>query len=335
MMESFRTDDGAVGKYVHSDGSETAIKCVPSQSTFIRPDGTYETKHTDRHKYSIFISVSVGCFLKCPQCWLTLKDSKYVKLTAARVLANVQEALAAEVLANPAIKDRYVKVCWMGMGDALSQPTIVQEVTLQLLEWITTNGYAAGLDSVDLSTVGPSTKANWLDTFVQLNQALTHFTHNPHNLAVEQAQVSNIERYATRSTFRIFYSLHSAVQSTRDVIAPNTALLADITPTLHKVNESGLTLIFHQLFVEGINSTPTEVSSLVDYLAQFPNNEFRVLRYNECSRSPYREWSEIDNAVETLIKSHPMVKVQQSAGSEVAAACGQFLVTQTRVHLTR
>ena len=64
-----------------------------------------------------------------------------------------------------------------------------------------------------------------------------------------------------------------------------------------------------------------------DFLgAHFPDKELRVLRYNFCNKSPFREMDSIDLAVTQIAASHARLKVQTSAGKEVAAACGQFLV---------
>ena len=50
-MEVYRTTDGAVAKYVHNDGSETAIKTTP----IVEYGGVYG-KVTN--KYNVFISTS-------------------------------------------------------------------------------------------------------------------------------------------------------------------------------------------------------------------------------------------------------------------------------------
>lgn len=59
-------------------------------------------------------------------------------------------------------------------------------------------------------------------------------------------------------------------------------------------------------------------------------SELRVLRYNHCDRSPYREWPSIEQALATLAHGVSRLKVQESAGAEVAAACGQFLAAYPR-----
>ena len=76
-FDVYRTEDGTVSKYIHEDGSETAIKLVKSTQNVLNPiTNTMDKVESDRNKYSIFISCSVGCFMKCKFCHLTLKNSK-------------------------------------------------------------------------------------------------------------------------------------------------------------------------------------------------------------------------------------------------------------------
>lgn len=325
--EVFRTDDRSVAKFIHADGSETAIKCVLSQSTFADPaTGALSTRYADRNKYSIFISSSRGCYLRCPFCHLTLKNCAYRKLDAAQILRNLQAAVQLELAERPELAQRYVKLSWMGMGDALNQPALVREVSLALLDWLLAKGYARGLDSVDLSTVMPDVAETWVTEFAGLNQDLARYPHNPDSAQIEQAEWSTQERYADRSSFRLFYSLHSAIQATRDRMAPNTMPLARAVPLLQRLVASGVSVLLHHLFVAGMNDQPAELDALAALLArEFPDTELRVLRYNACDRSPYHEGSVIAELGQRLA-GHPRLKIQRSAGQEVQAACGQFIV---------
>lgn len=330
-MEAFHTDDGSVAKFIHDDGSETAVKVVKSCSNFRDADGMVHTEWVDRNKYSVFISASLGCYMKCPFCHLTIKDSAYKKLYTDQVVANVKEAIEAEIARKPEMKDRYVKLCWMGMGDAVNQPDMVHDATLELMEWLMSKGYTRGLDCVDLSTVLPPVKDDWMDRFVALNKALEKYPVNPNSFLVEQAEVSTHKVYNGRSRFRMFWSVHSAIQATRDKMVPGAMPLEKALPKLREFATSGPNLLLHQLFVENLNDSPEEVDALLALLHDnFPQQELRVLRYNFCDRSPYREWDHIDEAVARIADQHAALKVQVSAGKEVAAACGQFLVAQPR-----
>lgn len=330
-MEAFHTDDGSVAKFIHDDGSETAVKVVKSCSNFRDADGRVHTEWVDRNKYSVFISSSLGCYMKCPFCHLTIKDSAYKKLYTDQVVANVKGAIEAEIARKPEMKDRYVKLCWMGMGDAVNQPDMVHDATLELMEWLMVKGYTRGLDCVDLSTVLPPVKDGWMERFVTLNTALEKYPVNPNSFLVEQAEVSTHKAYIGRSRFRMFWSVHSAIQATRDKMVPGAMPLEKALPKLREFAKSGPNLLLHQLFVENLNDSPEEVDALLGLLHDnFPQQELRVLRYNFCDRSPYREWDHIDEAVARIADHHASLKVQVSAGKEVAAACGQFLVAQPR-----
>jgi adenine C2-methylase RlmN of 23S rRNA A2503 and tRNA A37 len=129
----------------------------------------------------------------------------------------------------------------------------------------------------------------------------------------------------------MFWSVHSAIQATRDKMVPGGMPLAQALPKLREFARMGPNLLLHQLFVENLNDTEEEVEALLDLLSNnFPEQELRVLRYNFCDRSPYREWDHIDDAVARIANQHANLKVQVSAGKEVAAACGQFLVAHPR-----
>jgi adenine C2-methylase RlmN of 23S rRNA A2503 and tRNA A37 len=328
-MEEFLTDDGTVAKFIHDDGSETAVKVVKSCSNFKNAEtGLIDTEWVDRNKYSVFISASLGCYLACKFCHLTIKGSSYKKLYTDQVVANVKEAILSELARKPEMKDRYVKLCWMGMGDALNQPDMVFDATLELMEWLMNNGYTKGLDCVDLSTVLPKVGDAWIERFRALNQALEKYPVNPDSFRIEQAEVSTQKEYKSRSRFRMFYSVHSAIQETRENMVPRAMLLKDAIPLLKRFQaDGGPNLLLHTVFVEGLNDGADEVDRLLDFLkADFSENELRVLRYNYCDRSPYREIDHIDRAVTRIAEQHAALKVQTSAGKEVAAACGQFLV---------
>ena len=328
-METFISDDGSVGKFIHNDGSETAVKVVKSCSNFHDPEtGTIATEWVDRNKYSVFISSSLGCYMACGFCHLTIKGSQYRKLDTASVVANVKEALLFELARKPEMKERYVKLCWMGMGDAVNQPDMVYEATLLLMEWIMANGYAKGLDCVDLSTVLPKVGDAWIERFHALNEALKVYPMNPESFKVEQAEVSTHDHYEGRTPFRMFYSVHSAKQETRDKMVPRALPVAQAVELLQRFRTpGGPNLMLHQLFIEDLNDSEDEVTALLHLLKQeFPGIELRILRYNFCDRSPHREWSNIDYAISRIASEHKALKVQTSAGKEVAAACGQFLV---------
>jgi len=328
-MESFITDDGTVAKFIHDDGSETAVKFSKSICNFKNPEtGLIDTEWVDRNKFSVFISASLGCYMACKFCHLTIKGSTYRKLQKDQIVANVKEAILAEIARKPEMTSRYVKLCWMGMGDAVNQPEMVHDATLELMDWLMSNQYAKGLDCVDLSTVLPKVSDAWIGHFRALNIALQKYPVNPESFKMEQAEFATQREYAARSHFRLFYSLHSAVQETREKMVPHAMPIVDAIQKLKMLEQdNGPNVLLHAVFVEGLNDGPQEVEQLLGVLKEhFVDNELRILRYNFCDRSPYREINHIDEAVLKISQEHERLKVQTSAGKEVAAACGQFLV---------
>ena len=337
MKKLLISDDKTVTKIIHDDDSETSIKTVSSCDTCIKEDGSFELNETDRNKYSVFISDSAGCYMKCKFCYLTLKDMKYQKIN--NVLPNFVESVRERIVASmdgdvPPIHDKFMKVCWMGMGDAFANTNKVKEATEQMLDYAMFKGFTKGLDGVDLSTVMPKVKhvEESLNNLKELENILVKYPMNPHNDVVvhRNKEFSNTDNfYPNRSRFRLFSPLHSAIQKTPDELIPNAMPIDEAIEALVNYSENNkYNVIFHHMFIDGFNDSDEEVDALIDLINDYDlhNYELRILRYNTCEVSTYmHESSDFKNIIRKLINVHPHVKVQVSAGSEVKAACGQFL----------
>jgi adenine C2-methylase RlmN of 23S rRNA A2503 and tRNA A37 len=339
MRELLFSDDKTVTKIVHDDNSETAIKTVSSCDTCITASGTFAVTETDRNKYSVFISDSVGCYMKCKFCYLTLKEMKYKKLHVAQIYNNVAEAIDTRALAGnlPPIQDKYVKLCWMGMGDAFTNTARVSGVSESLMDHVMLNKLAKGLDGIDLSTVMPSVKnaERELANLRELDHTLQKYPLNPHNDIVvhRDSEFSNSGIvYPQRSRFRIFYSLHSAVQATRENLIPHAMPITDAIDALLKYSEGNrYNVIFHYMFIDGFNDSDKEVTALINLIDSYAlhDYELRILRYNTCNVSTFmHESNRFGDIIARLMTAHPHVKVQVSAGSEIKASCGQFLTLE-------
>jgi adenine C2-methylase RlmN of 23S rRNA A2503 and tRNA A37 len=326
-FDVFRTADKTVSKYIHEDGSETAIKKVKSTQNVINPiTSQIETIESDRNKYSVFISCSVGCHMACKFCHLTLKGAKHYKLESDQVLNNLKEALEDQVAFDPEIKSKYIKLSWMGMGDAINKPEMVRDVTLRFLDWVFENGYAKGLDGIDLSTVMPKIKKpEFIGIFHNLENDLRQYPLNE-KYSMDNHEFRNFE-YTRKNVFRLFYSVESAIQEKRENVIPNAMPLVDAANLLNQYQASGSTLIFHHLLVEGLNDSEEELSALIHFMKKdFDQNELRILRYNYCSKSDYKESEKFISQIKSLSNNINKLKVQVSPGTEVSAACGQFIV---------
>jgi len=342
MKKLLISDDKTVVKIVHHDSSETAIKTVSSCDTVMTEDGTFEVNENDRNKYSVFISDSAGCYMKCQFCYLTLKDMAFKKLDGLDVFDNLVEALEERIYAQaddselPKIEDKFVKLCWMGMGDAIVNTKKIAAVTTSMMNYILSRKVAVGLDGVDVSTVMPKVKdvTGVLNRLKELDESLQTYPLNPHNdvLVHRNKEFSNTDTtYPDRSRFRLFYSLHSAIQESRDKLIPNAMPLDEAIPALLEYSEDNkYNVIFHHMFMDGFNDTEEEIDALIALIEKYElqNYELRILRYNTCDVSTYiHESDSFPNIIKRLMEVHPHIKVQISAGSEVKAACGQFLVT--------
>ena len=327
-FDVYRSEDGLVSKYIHEDGSETAIKLSRSIQNVVNPlTKTMETHHTERNKFSIFISSSVGCFMRCKFCHLTLKNAKHFKLEADQILSNLQEAFLDSYALHPELAQKYVKLSWMGMGDAINKSDMVYDVTKRFLDWLFEQGYVRGLDGVDLSTVMPKMSSSaWMGHFHALEAHLANYPRNP-AYAMDNVQYTN-GAYTHRNIFRLFYSIESAVQSARDVVIPNAMPLEQAVALLREYQQDGkYTVILHHLLVNDLNDSEVELEALAQLMTtQFPGNELRILRYNLCAKSMYKESDRFLQQIRYLSEHIGFIKVQVSPGSEVSAACGQFIV---------
>lgn len=333
------SDDKTVTKIVHDDDSETAIKTVSSCDTEITEDGEFKLKETDRNKFSVFISNSAGCFMKCKFCYLTLKKMKHQRIKTETLRDNFIEALRERTLASidgdlTPTHQKFIKICWMGMGDAMIASTGVKESTEFMLDYAMGNNFTVGLDGVDLSTVFPDMGyfKEALNDFKKLDEILQKYPLNPHNDVIvhRAAEYSNTEPlYQNRSRFRLFYSLHSAIQKTRDELIPNAKPLEIAIPALINYSENNkYNVIFHHMFIDGFNDSDEEIDALINLIDEYNlyDYELRILRYNTCEVSTFiHESDHFKSIIRRLTEVHSHVKVQVSAGSEVKAACGQFL----------
>jgi len=320
-MRVIHTSDLNVFKIVHDDGSETAVKTSPSVRGLVSAGGV-DRSVVDRGKYSIVVSNSVGCRMRCQFCHLTMKNAAYSALPFSRIVANVQEAMTEVARLVPDIGRRYAKLCWMGMGeDAISRPDALRRATLEIADWLIDGRLAQGIDGVDLGTVLPRTRADWVGQLAALDRELDRYATNP--------QIPS--RAEGRSRFRLFYSLHSAVQQTRNDLVPGATPLAQALPKLLAYSDGGRhNLVFHYMLWEGVNDTEAEVAALIELIERFGlwQHEIRFLRFNGCGVSPLLESTQFDAIARRVAATGIRTKVQASPGREVMAACGMFIITE-------
>lgn len=315
-MEVYKTKDNKVSKYIHDDGSETAIKTVNScGNIFNKITNKIEPIEVDRNKYTVFISSSVGCPVGCEFCYLSSKDIPYYKLKPNQIIENFKEALEENVKENEDIRKKYIKLSWMGMGDALLlDPYDLREMSEYMISWAVGNkNFAMGIDGVDISTTMPR-ECNGLP--YQLGM-LNDYLRNRHRRNPTSLK---------RSVVRVFYSLHD-IENRKKLIPMSSDVQSDLERLFEIKRIYGLNIIIHHLLLKGINDNESYIGKIKDLIKDL---ELRILRYNKCERSNFEETNKFDELVRLYAENLPKVKYQTSSGSEVKAACGMFLLKKKK-----
>lgn len=313
MHQTIVSTDKLTTKYIHEDGSETSFK--KSHSGRFTTDELIVPVTQDKNKYSLVISCSNGCQMSCTFCHLTQKQAKFEPLTEAQVEQNLKDVITDQVNIDPSIRTKTIKLCWMGMGEAILKPEMVRNVSLNVINWALDNNYASAVDGIDISTVIPKVSSRWQDTITQLVNDTKHLPRNIHN-----AQ--------NRTLVRLFYSLHSTEQELRDQIIPNAKSIDKAIADVKKLNvNSGVDLVFHYMFMDGVNDSKEQVDKLISFYKenQLTNSELRILRYNP-SVNRVDESDGLETILNELDGAIPKLKVQHSSGASVDSACGMFVV---------
>jgi adenine C2-methylase RlmN of 23S rRNA A2503 and tRNA A37 len=300
---------------VHDDGSETAIKTTPLEKF----GGVYGKVS---NKYNVFISISVGCIVGCRFCYLTTKNCPYIPLTKDDIVTNVVEAMRSEVQAKPELRGMYTKLSWMGMGDVYMDIEKMYKATIEIACILEQEKLSAGIDGVDISTTLPKVPAKGEDYISALAHSIKGFKLNPERHYYE---------LGTRHPIRVFYSLHSAFDDNRRFLIPKTISLPIATKYLKSlVDQDDVTLVIHHMFFSNLNDDDREVEELLTFLKAFEDVELRLLRFNQCEGTLFRESLDFNSIVDNIYSSHKNIKVQSSPGAEVASACGQFLLSNIK-----
>lgn len=306
-MKHIQSQDKKVTKYIHDNGAETSIKLALSGQY----DENLNLQHKDNNKYSIVISGSVGCLMSCKFCHITTNNIKHKELSTEQIISNVMEAIKKQANLTPEIKNKFIKLCWMGSGEPLTYSEKVKNATREIVKQVLDQKLAVGLDGVDIATTYPKTN-KWKKDFSELNENLKNIELNPkHN----------------GSALRLFYSLHSASHATRENLIPNSNSpdkALNVISEWCKINS--VNFIVHHMFINNINDNSSDIQSLKELLSKNieGNTEFRILRYNAPSNET-KESIKLKDIVSDLKGFIPKMKIQHSSGAEIKSACGQFL----------
>lgn len=311
-MEVYRSKDGEVVKYIHDDGSETAIKAISKKNPELGHDPV------SCNKWALFISTSVGCSVGCKFCYLTSKNFPYYYLSSLQIYFNAIEAIEAEIKARPELKRKWFKLSWMGMGDCAMKFKDMIFISKAIVTYVREHGYACGCDGVDVSSTLPKWRDSWIEEMKDLNAFLEQFP----KMAINTEQ---------RSRFRFFYSLGSTFDTVRRrELIPNTAPVIEILERiLPLVQEAGIDVICHHVLLDRINDRNIDLADLEEWFSKY-DYELRLLRFNKCPNSKFNPSPRFDEFVNHLKDKIKRIKYQISVGSEISAACGQFILKDMR-----
>lgn len=306
--------------FIHNNGVQTSIKLSPSGEFNSSQLDRDNPVMRDKSKYTVIISSSLGCQMACSFCHLTKLGKPFSPLKCSDIVENVLEAIGEVYRQDPTIASRYLKLCYMGEGEALLNMSNTNLSAKAIISQVMELRYAAGLDGIDIATSMPNVPSKILDSVINLNTDISalNLKLNPHN----HSEVG-------RSIVRLFYSLHHYDQVKRDTIIPNSKSIEKTLSLLSEVTDSGVNVVIHYMFMEGVNDNVKSVLGLIQYVNShniFKKSEFRVLRYNSFSADDKESMGmkEIINLLEYSLRVGKF-KVQFSAGEEVKAACGMFI----------
>lgn len=316
-MEKYFNFDKTVFKFVHDTGAETAIKtvrtCMPIKNQFTGEEEIQD----ERNKYVVFVSSSVGCPVKCSHCYLTAKEFPFYKLSRDEIIEQTIRAIQAAVKTSPSLSGKFIKISFMGMGDAHFIANDIPYITDKILTHVIYNKLAIGLDGIDIGTSIPkNNNFGWKDSLLKTIECVSCINRN--------------KLTSDRSIVRMFVSLFSTNNIVRSMIVPcNKNILTNSIELRDICQEIGVDLIFHNVFIKGINDSTDHLSDFLDtYNRFFKDNELRIIRLNVCKNSKVESPSEHQHSIllDILNKKINKLKVQYSAGSTIKASCGQFIM---------
>ncbi len=297
-------------KYIFTNGSEVSFKREFS-GQYMGNNNTLD--YLDKGKYSLVLSCSRGCNIGCQFCHLTMNNKPTETLNPDEILSDIKEVIADQISRYPILQHKAIKLCWMGEGEPLLQTNVLKSVTKPLLDWVFSKGYAKFLDGVDIATSYPKiSKRLWTQDISELYEDTKLYPKNPNQ--------------DSRTSVRLFYSLHDSTQEGRNKLIPVSRNITQALPELKEfTDETGIDFITHYMFIDGITDSGMHLLNLVDLWRTYKlhNSQLRILRYNE-GINGWKESEDFDTCVYWLRKNILNLKVQYSSGKEIKSSCGMF-----------
>ena len=253
-----------------------------------------------REQWTICVSSQVGCAMRCGFC-ATGKMGLTRNLTRDEIIDQYRfwNVFLTE---HPELPQRISNVVFMGMGEPLAN---YEEVKATLNTWLKQTDI--GQTRITVSTVG---------ILPRLEQILTD-TDWPH--------------------IRLAVSLHSAIEKTRKEIVPTS--YDNFLPTLADWARRYLEtfgnrrhhLTFEYVMLKDVNDTDLHAQALANFVHSIGDVRVNLIPYNftdsvfACSTN-----ERITRFIEQLEKSGTTVMRRRTMGDDIAAACGQLIVSSQK-----
>lgn len=237
------------------------------------------------------ISSQVGCPLGCAFC-ATGKMGFVRQLTADEIIDQI-------IYWNHRIYPKYIgRVVFMGMGEPFLNWDSVMTAINQIND---PNGLNMGKRKLSISTAGIVPK---IKEFADMNTEI--------NLAI---------------------SLHAPDQKTREQIMPIAKQYSfeDLKQAcLYYVNKTNRQLFFEYVLIKGVNDSPSQLHSLIDFIKLHHLFFLNLIPLNTVAGGlPASPESTISLFESTLTKSHTPYTVRHSLGQSINSACGQLITEKT------
>jgi len=117
---------------------------------------------------------------------------------------------------------------------------------------------------------------------------------------------------------KFFFSLHSAIQKTRDTLINSKVTLDQARNFMGDLN---IQKVCHYLILEGVNDTKKELNSAIRFCKD-TNSQFRILEFNKIGS--LNQSDKFKESVNYIRDNYDNVKMCYSSGKKIKAACGMF-----------
>ncbi|WP_100278732.1 23S rRNA (adenine(2503)-C(2))-methyltransferase RlmN [Mariprofundus aestuarium] len=242
---------------------------------------------------TVCISSQVGCVLDCPFCH-TGTQAFEANLTAGEIIAQVL-MIKADLRNEPLtgeLHNEVTHIVYMGMGEPLANEAGLHESLIMLLS---DDGLKLSRRRITVSTSGLVPQINRLGETFNVNLAI---------------------------------SLHSAIDTLRDVLVPINKKhpLKQLRDCLNRYSlgkQRHITLEY--VLLKETNDREEDLQALIDFVN--PERErVNLIQFNTYPGSPYEGSSKehMSKFAQRLISKGIRATVRRSRGQDIMAACGQL-----------